>query len=126
MVQLCPCGSQKEFAACCEIIHQNPSQASSAQELMRARYAAFCTHHIDFLYNSTHPQTRRFHNKKDIQQYATESKWMFLEIIASSKNTVEFKAHYMDKDLNVIVHHEKSNFKQLNGTWYYLDGRILS
>ncbi|ERJ58091.1 hypothetical protein M472_04865 [Sphingobacterium paucimobilis HER1398] len=91
---------------------------------MRARYSAFAVGNIDFLYDTFHPSTRRYQNKKDIKNWATENKWLKLEIMASTLQTVEFKAYFKDHNDNVQIHHEKSNFKELQGRWYYVDGRL--
>lgn len=122
----CPCDSEKEYEKCCALVHNNPKHASSAEMLMRARYSAFVLQKIDFIYNTFHPSTRRFQNKKDIANWAQESKWMQLEIIHATRNTVEFKAHYLDLSGNVQIHYEKSTFKEVQQVWYYVDGKILS
>lgn len=122
----CPCNSNKEYEVCCEEVHKNPKTASSAEDLMRARYAAFVLQEIEFIYDTFHPNTRRFQQKRDIANWALESKWMQLEIVESKTNTVEFKAHYMDTEGNIHVHHEKSTFRQVQKVWYYVDGKIMS
>jgi len=124
--EICPCGSEKTYNDCCNIIHKDLQKASSAEELMRARYTGYVTHNIDFIYNTFHETTRKLQDKKEIEIWAKECKWMFLEIIKSTVNTVEFKAHYIDSLLNIQVHHEKSTFKKVQDSWYYLDGAILS
>lgn len=121
----CPCGKENSFAECCEKIHLDPKKVETAEQLMRARYSAFVTKNIDFLYNSFHPNTRRFQNRKDIEQWALESRWMKLEILKSTKHKVEFKAYYLDHNQATKVHHEKSNFEMLHGIWYYVDGVFL-
>ena len=123
--QPCPCNSHKEYSECCGKIHEDPKNATTAEELMRARYSAFVLHQIDFIYNTFHPATRRFQNKKDITIWAQENKWMQLEIVQSSTQTVEFKAHFVDRDGQVQIHHEKSTFKQQQNCWYYVDGKIM-
>ncbi|MFZ4861817.1 YchJ family protein [Sphingobacterium sp. Mn56C] len=122
---LCPCGSDLDFTACCQPIHTGSKDAQTAEQLMRARYAAFSMHNIDFIYNSFHPSTRRFQQKNAIEQWAKENKWMQLAVLKTTATTVEFEAHYLDPDLNTQIHHEKSTFKQLHGRWFYLDGIIL-
>lgn len=122
----CPCGNNKDYTDCCQKIHLDQKKALSAEMLMRSRYTAFVKHDIEFLYNSFHTSTRRFQNKKEIEQWAVESKWMHLEILNTSNNTVEFKAHYLDPNLELQIHHEKSNFKEEQGIWHYVDGKILS
>ncbi|SKC02099.1 SEC-C motif-containing protein [Sphingobacterium nematocida] len=122
----CPCGSSFQFEHCCARIHNGILSPSSAEMLMRARYSAFAIGNIDFLYNSFHPSTRRFQNKQDIKKWALENIWLGLEIVKSTTLTVEFKARYQDLISGAqYVHHEKSNFKELQGTWYYVDGRLI-
>lgn len=121
----CPCGTALEFDDCCAKVHLNLDHARSAEMLMRARYSAFVVHNIDFLYTTFHPSTRRFQSRGDIQSWANECKWMHLEIVSSSANKVEFKAHYMDLAMNVHVHHEKSNFEKIENNWYYVDGILI-
>lgn len=121
----CPCASNKTFEECCEVIHKDIKMATTAEQLMRARYSAFVMHNIDFIYNSFHPTTRRFQRKQDIEKWAVESKWMQLNLIASTQNTVEFEAHYMDLTFEIHVHHEKSTFRKANNIWYYVDGTIF-
>ncbi|MGJ1263938.1 YchJ family protein [Sphingobacterium spiritivorum] len=125
MVQKCPCGSGQDYLNCCQNIHENLQAATSAEKLMRARYAAFYLGLIDFIYDSFHPSTRRFQQKNDIRQWAHENKWMHLEIIHVTPQTVEFKAHYMDPQSAIQIHYEKSTFKKFNNTWYYVDGKIM-
>jgi len=124
--EICPCGSEKKYNDCCNLIHQESQKSSSAEELMRARYSAYVTHNIDFIYNTFHKSTRRYQNKNEIENWARECKWMYLEIIKSTINTVEFKAHYIDSAMNTQVHHEQSTFKKVEDSWYYVDGVILS
>lgn len=121
----CYCGNTKNFTDCCALVHDGTVSASSAETLMRARYSAFVVGDISFLYNSFHPSTRRFQSKQDIKNWATTNSWLKLEIIKSTNLTVEFKAYYEDSSATQQIHHEKSNFKELQGKWYYVDGRLI-
>lgn len=122
----CPCGNNLDYSQCCQQIHLNPRLATSPESLMRARYTAFTQQNIDFLYDTFDPSTRRFQSKKDIKQWSVENKWIGLEVLKTTPNTVEFKAYYLDINLTPQVHHEKSNFKKAQDTWYYLDGIQLT
>lgn len=121
----CYCGSTKDFNICCAPIHEGLVSASCAEVLMRARYSAFVIGNISFLYNSFHPLSRRFQSKQEIKNWATANTWLRLEIISSTRHTVEFKAYYEDPSATLQIHHEKSNFKELQGKWYYADGRLI-
>lgn len=116
----CPCGNEQDFKSCCELIHRDISKAETAEKLMRARYAAFAVGNIDFLYDTFHSTTRRLQHKKEIESWAKQNKWMQLEILNSTHSSVEFKAHYLDQNLDAQVHHEKSKFKQIQHIWYYV------
>lgn len=121
----CYCGSENNYEDCCKTVHLDLKNAESAEQLMRARYSAFCLSLVDFLYNSFHPNSRRFQKKTEIEQWSKENKWEGLEIIKATENTVEFMAFYMDPFGEKQQHHEKSRFQKLQGTWYYVDGRIV-
>lgn len=121
----CYCGSENNYEDCCKSVHLDLKNAESAEHLMRARYSAFCLSMVDFLYNSFHPNSRRFQRKTEIEQWSKENKWEGLEIIKATENTVEFKAFYMDPFGEKQQHHEKSRFQKLQGTWYYVDGRLV-
>jgi len=122
----CECGSNRSYTDCCFLIHQDIGNAKTAEQLMRARYTAFTRSLIDFLYDSFHPDSRGFQNKKDIETWARENKWMHLEILNLRGDTVEFQAHYLNKQFEPEVHHEKSRFKKSLGIWYYLDGELIT
>ncbi|WP_367209539.1 YchJ family protein [Sphingobacterium sp. R2] len=121
---LCPCGTGINYDECCQQIHRCHAKAHTAEALMRARYSAFVKKEIDFLYRTFHPSTRRFQNKQAIGHWAIENKWMQLQILKSTLHTVEFEAHYLDAQMQVQVHHEKSTFKKQGDLWYYVEGTV--
>src|SRR5215813_9271945 len=96
----CYCGSDKNYEDCCEIVHKHPEKATAAEQLMRARYSAFVINLTDFLYNTFHPSTRRFQKKSEIEQWSKENKWLNLEIVKATENTVEFKATYTSRKIS--------------------------
>ncbi|MFD1770000.1 YchJ family protein [Sphingobacterium suaedae] len=122
----CLCGSEKAYEMCCARVHEDLNQATSAEDLMRARYTAFARRMMGFIYDSFHPVCRRHQNRREIEQWARENEWLHLDIIKCTYSTVEFKAHYLDVHRQVQIHHEKSAFKQLNGTWFYVSGKVPS
>ncbi len=123
-MEKCPCGTHVPYSACCKFVHDDHRNAQSAEVLMRARFTAFSKGLIDFLYYTTHPTTRIFCKKTEIHSWVKDNKWMNLEILQSTKNTVEFKAYYLNKWLETDVQHEISEFKRLNSKWYYLRGVV--
>ena len=118
----CYCGNSIPFQDCCEPYIKGIANAPTAEKLMRSRYSAFATGAADYLVNTTHISKRRLHNKKDILAWSQANKWLKLEVLASTENTVTFNAYYLDENLKAQVHYEHSTFKLENGKWFYVDG----
>ena len=120
----CYCGNSIPFQDCCEPYIKGITNAPTAKKLMRSRYSAFATGAADYLVNTTHISKRRLHNKKDILDWSQANKWLKLEVLASTENTVTFKAYYLDENLKAQVHYEHSTFKLENDKWFYVDGEF--
>ena len=121
----CYCGSQKNTSECCEAFINGTKKATTALELMRSRYSAYATHQADYLLATTHISERKFYSKSEILKWATSNQWLQLEIIDFSKNTVEFKAHFLDELKLKKIHHEFSTFIFEDGSWFYVDGKFF-
>ena len=89
---------------------------------MRSRYSAYVTCSVDYLIATTHISKRSSLSRKEIEQWAKTNSWQRLEVVRSHTFTVEFKAHFKDRNSKPLVHHEKSTFVFEQGCWYYLDG----
>ncbi len=123
----CPCGSGRPLAACCEPIIEG-APAPTAEALMRSRYTAYTLGDIDYIVTSHDAPKGDEVDRDATKQWATESEWLGLEILATDKGgpnddtgMVEFRARYKAKD-QVVAHHERSNFRKKDGRWMYVDG----
>jgi SEC-C motif-containing protein len=96
----CHCGSQINFEDCCKRYINGTQKAATALTLMRSRYSAYATHN------------------------AESNQWINLEVLQTTENTVEFKAFYLDKMMQMQMHHENSTFKMEAGEWFYVDGKF--
>lgn len=121
----CYCGSPRKFQDCCEPFINGAQKAPTALALMRSRYSAYATHETDYLVATTHISRRNYHSKSEILNWATSNQWLQLEIINTTENTVEFKAYFLDSNLQKQIHHELSTFKLENGSWFYVDGEFF-
>ncbi|MEZ5559520.1 MAG: YchJ family metal-binding protein [Pseudomonadales bacterium] len=120
---LCPCGSLRPRAACCEPIIAGSERAADAQALMRARYTAFATGNEAFLLASWHPTTRPRAIEFDPRQ-----RWLGLKILRHEAGTdadrnavVEFVARFKIAGSGYRLH-EVSRFERGNDGWLYIDG----
>ncbi|WP_026705447.1 YchJ family protein [Flavobacterium soli] len=118
----CYCGNEKPFATCCEPYIKNVQKAPTAEALMRSRYSAYCIVAGDYLVATTHPSTRKFHDKASILEWSKSNQWLKLEVMYAEETVVEFKAFFLDAKLKANVHHEKSRFEKEDGSWLYVDG----
>ena len=123
-LELCPCGSGKNYAACCEPFLKNEAQPATPEQLMRSRYSAFATGNIDYLIATHHPSKHKADDRQTLGDTIAESEWLSLRVLNAGANTVEFVAfHRTNKQIGQL--HEKSDFVFQNGRWYYLSGVIL-
>lgn len=126
--ELCPCGSGKPYADCCQPLHSGQAVASTAEQLMRSRYAAFARKQAPYLLRSWHRSTR----PAEISATELEGvKWIQLEVRAASggpddtHGTVEFVARCKINGKAEKLH-ECSRFVREDGHWFYVDGEMLS
>ncbi|MEZ4600975.1 MAG: YchJ family protein [Syntrophotaleaceae bacterium] len=127
----CPCGSGKDYAACCEPIISGKTPAETAEQLMRARYSAHVKVAVDFLFESTHPDHRQGYDHKGTRDWAEKAEWHGLQILDTAQGgpddeagEVEFIARYRDKG-GVHSYHERGQFKRKNKRWFFAEGVMV-
>ena len=125
MKKSCPCCSGKLYEECCKPFHSEEKFAPTAEKLMRSRFSAFAIPNSEYLWKTTLPSKRKFHDKNDLESWGKENTWTKLEIIQSSEKEVEFKAYFTDKFGKENIHHEFSTFKKVDKKWYYVSGKFL-
>jgi len=101
-------------------------QPTTAEELMRSRFAAFRSGDAAWLVATWHPSTR-----PDDLDLSGNPRWRGLQIVdvvdggpADTAGVVEFRATYLDDDGALGVLHERSRFVREDGRWYYVDGDV--
>jgi SEC-C motif-containing protein len=121
----CPCGLDQEYDSCCGRFHSQTAQAPTAETLMRSRYSAFCTKNFEYLKNTTDPQTRAIYARDANNKWANAVEFTRLEVLTANQDTVEFKAHFKLLETGQPhIHHEVSKFRQIEGTWFYREGKV--
>lgn len=127
----CPCGSDKSFSECCEPLISGAVPAETAEQLMRARYSAYTTAAMDFIFETTHPEHRSDYDPDGTKKWAEESDWQGLEICGTkhggkndSTGEVEFIARFKQGD-NPHEHHENGQFEKKDGSWYFTEGAMV-
>lgn len=118
----CPCGSGNLFETCCEPIIRRQQLAPTAERLMRARFTAHVAEDDAFLHHSYWVTTKKpFH----AEAHGGSLGWTRLEIHSHEAGSqpdqafVEFSAYYVDGDGPEGILRELSEFKRVNGEWFY-------
>lgn len=129
-MELCPCGSGREFSSCCAPIFAG-EPAADPLALMRARYTAYVKGEIDFLRISLRPEDREAFDPEYSKKWSEASQWEGLEILRTegggpedTTGIVEFIAHYRIEGYEQ-KHHEIAHFIRLDGKWYYDYGEVM-
>lgn len=126
---LCPCKSRMNYATCCMPFHYGTAKPGTAEQLMRSRYSAYFFRRIDYLVDTTHPDTREPGLRKHLEKTVYQANWANLSIIATAKGGKEDKVGKVEFVANYFVNgepyelHEVSRFKRSKGQWKYLDGK---
>lgn len=126
----CPCGSHLEFADCCEPYIKAEKSAPTAEALMRSRYSAYTVEEVDYIVDTHHADSRDDVDREAALQWAKQAAWLGLEILETvdggekdEEGVVEFVANFSLQG-KPQSHHERSNFKKVDGKWYYVDGEM--
>ena len=127
-MELCPCGSEREYRACCQPLIEGQQEAETAEALMRARYSAYVKTAVDFIIDSTHTSQRDKYTAEGIRKWSRNSEWQELQILRTEggraeddDGLVEFVARYVEKD-KPVRHHEIAQFRREDGGWRFFDG----
>lgn len=127
----CYCGSGLSYSECCEPVISGAQPATTAEQLMRARYSAYVNVKMDFVFETTHPDHRQNYDHDGTREWAESSEWLGLEIVRTTKGgqedsggEVEFIARFREKDAP-REHHENAEFEKDNGKWYFTEGVMV-
>jgi SEC-C motif-containing protein len=92
---------------------------------MRSRYTAYATQAVDYIIETTQVAQQKELSKAEIYNWSKHNDWQKLEIIDYSNTIVEFKAYFKTNHNQIQIHHERSSFEFVEGSWYYVNGIFL-
>jgi SEC-C motif-containing protein len=127
----CYCGTGREFDDCCGSYLEGRAKPDTAEALMRSRYSAYVTQNIDYVVASHDPASVDAVDPEGARRWASESSWQGLEIVdtlaggpGDETGEVEFIARY-EAEGKGVAHHERAQFKRIDGNWFYVDGVMI-
>lgn len=122
----CPCGSKQTYNHCCEIFISGQQQARTPEELMRSRYTAFSLADIDYIQKTMAKRIVEDYDADSTKKWAESLTWLgltvkksYMDPANSNKGYVEFEAKARDKAGNIKRWQELSEFKNIDGNWFY-------
>ena len=128
-MDLCPCGSNIEYAECCRPLIKAERPALTAEQLMRSRYSAYVKKEIEYIFTSLHPNHRSDYDEKSTRDWAENAEWHTFEILDTKKGRpddidgqVEFAVTYSEQGIKK-EHRELSSFRKQDGIWYFTTGK---
>jgi len=130
-MDLCPCGSNAAYDACCLPLIKGKRPALTAEQLMRSRYSAYVKKELGYILTSLHPEHRKDYDEKSSRAWAESAEWHGITVLKTtdgnendSEGQVEFAVSFTQSGLRQ-EHHELSTFKKENGNWYFATGKTM-
>ncbi len=121
-----------QLEAYCQPFIKGEKQPQTAAELMASRYVAYATQAIDYLLDTHDPKTRSEADRKATAEWSRRADWRGMEVVSTERGgpeddtgVVEFIARYAI-DGSEHKHHERSDFRRIDGRWFFTNGEKVS
>jgi SEC-C motif-containing protein len=118
----CPCGSKKPLERCCEKYLLGKEEAPTAESLMRSRYTGYTFGRLDYIEKTMRGEALQHFNRQAVEKSLEATTWLELTVLKAEERgeeaTVSFLARFKDKGEEEVMH-ETSQFKKIEGKWYY-------
>ena len=126
----CYCGSQVAFSDCCLPFINRSRKPATAEQLMRSRFSAFCTHNGDYLFATHHEHYRTGLTAENLTLSAKQTTWVNLDVVSHNNlgeqvSNVHFKAWFIE-DGYLRCMEENSRFTCSDGQWFYCEPMALT
>lgn len=124
----CPCQSGLVYEACCAPLHRGVQTASSAEALMRSRYAAYVRQEIDYIVATTVPAQQALLDRAAISAWSRQTEWDGLAVwrhtmVGRVHAQVAFSAYFREAGQR-RQHDELSAFVRIGAYWYFIDPTV--
>lgn len=122
---LCPCGTGKQYPACCGRYIDDLELPATAEALMRSRYSAYTQANIPYIQQTMRGLAAEGFDALAAESWAKTAKWRRLQVLRSFADSqhneiayVSFTAYYIWQGKPQSLH-ETSEFRLIDGRWYY-------
>jgi SEC-C motif-containing protein len=125
----CPCGSKRDFSACCGP-HIDGAPAPTAEALMRSRYSAYSLGDLGYIEKTCTGTAARAFNRVESERSLPGTEWLGLHVEETqggrgidTTGTVKFTFRYR-QHRKEFSHTEVSSFRKIDGLWFYEESKI--
>ncbi len=123
---LCPCGTKKQFKACCKPYLSGQQFPSTPELLMRSRYTAYTLADTGYIQKTMKGKAAYNFDAENVRTWTTQVQWIDLKVVNAQKpkgsvGQVEFIARFIEQEKLYVIH-ELSEFLFEDGQWFYTDG----
>jgi SEC-C motif domain protein len=122
---LCPCGTGKQYQACCGRYIDDQEIPPTAEALMRSRYTAYTQANIPYIQQTMRGPAAEGFDSLTAEAWAKTAKWRRLKVLRAFSDSaqndvayVSFTAYYIWQGKPQSLH-ETSEFRWIDGHWYY-------
>lgn len=122
----CPCDSGKKYKKCCRPYLDGKRHPPTPETVVRGRFTAYTLRNIDFLIETTHPESSHFGENEqrwraELAAYCFRNFFSKLEILSAEDDKVSYKVHLIQFGIEDHRYIEHATFKQEDGKWSYYD-----
>ena len=124
---LCPCGSGQRYRNCCAPFISGQLIPETPEQLMRSRYTAYTQANVDYIAATMKGPAAEGYDKPSARQWAKSLQWVCLKVLMAAEvpnedvGFFEFIAVFRYRGAAEKMQ-ERSEFRRINGQWYYWDG----
>ncbi len=125
-MNLCPCGSNKLFAACCGP-YLAGAPTPTAETLMRSRYTAYASGDLDYIERTCAGPAAKTFSKSEVILSNAGTEWLGLEItgtiagLETDETGVVSFTFKCRQNGQQVSQSEISSFRKIGGVWLYWD-----
>lgn len=122
----CPCGSKKNYFSCCQIFISKAAFPETPEQLMRSRYTAYTQANVNYIAETMRGPAAKNYDQSSAKEWAASVQWIRLKVLYQKCGLnldvafVEFIAVFSQNGIAQKIH-EKSEFRRVDGRWYYWD-----
>ncbi|MFI4937475.1 MAG: YchJ family protein [Candidatus Berkiellales bacterium] len=133
---LCPCGSETPYDACCGKYIEQHQYPELPEQLMRSRYTAFVKGQLDYLVATMRDPAAKKFDVEEVRSWLKDIQWQGLKVIdqrlkSPTLGFVSFEARYLMNGIPEIItekseFHKKHSNQECRDQWFYVDGKPLN